>query len=368
MLDVDQVRSKRLLDPIPEVLETRRPGRVVVGDDDRRGRRQPPIRKKTTSPSRTRYSRPSTRSLPADRSASIEPASTSSSTLVTSARMNFLMKSVWMTPGRDRRRRPVLAGPGPNLGLARGEVGDQPARLPDGARHRRQPRLGETVGGAVLGGVGRVELRQLHLERRGDDRGLGPVGEGVVLDRRTGGRRVGNVGDVHHRLDGDREERGQRLAGGGVELHRAQWLPPVEVGLGASENFRHCRGPRLVDPRLFGGDLEPLLDRGEVSEHHVEAAALEVTGGVGTGAEAASHGQDHVRLPRGGDLLGPAAGRGVRDPDLGVHLLFRDDRGFQPVEPLVGHVHHPDATRAAAAGEGIEKGRLAGAGRPDDGY
>src|SRR4029077_10160410 len=58
----------------------------------------PPMRKKITSPSWTRYSRPSTRCLPAARRALIEPASTSSSTLVTSARMNFLMKSVWMTP------------------------------------------------------------------------------------------------------------------------------------------------------------------------------------------------------------------------------------------------------------------------------
>src|SRR6266581_3246716 len=140
-----------------------------------------------TSPSWTRYSRPSTRSLPAARSASIEPAATSSSTEVTSARMKCFSKSVWI----------LEAATGAHLGLFR-----------------------------------ELELAKLCLQTRREGDGGSSLVVGQLLDpggRLTSTREqfLGGVGHIHGGLERHREDAQEHPALVRLQGERAQLLPRV---------------------------------------------------------------------------------------------------------------------------------------------
>src|SRR2546430_17327848 len=66
--------------------------------------------------------------------------------------------------GCHRRGRVAFAGPGPDLGFAGGEVGDETSDLPDRARDAAEARLVDAVAGPPLGLLPRLELGQLPLE------------------------------------------------------------------------------------------------------------------------------------------------------------------------------------------------------------
>src|SRR5207248_2834907 len=76
----------------------------------------------------------------------------------------------------------------------------------------------------VQGGLGGLELGQLDLQGRRDHRELGAVLERIAADPGAGRPIVLDVGHVDDRLDADREQGRQYLAGGRVELQRAERL------------------------------------------------------------------------------------------------------------------------------------------------
>src|SRR2546422_11591609 len=66
--------------------------------------------------------------------------------------------------GCHRCRGVAFAGPGPDLGFAGREVGDETSGLPDRARDAAEARLVDAVAGAHLGLLPRVELGHLPLQ------------------------------------------------------------------------------------------------------------------------------------------------------------------------------------------------------------
>ena len=149
-----------------------------------------------------------------------------------------------------------------------------------------------------------------------------------------------------------------------------------------------CRRARL-EP------LDPAFGHRQVGEHELQVEALDVARRidaavgmrVGRILERADHVEQRVRVAQPGEvigrqLLGPdmplrrrRRRRQVDVGDVGVDDLLRLEDAGQRVEPGVGDLDHADvegdpavsAGLGVAAGQGVEDGRLARSGKPDDG-
>ena len=93
------------------------------------------------------YSLPSRRSVPRERAAASEPASSSLSQRMVSARMKWCSRSVWMAPAASGRLRAQGNGPRAALVFACGEETDQAEQLITFADEAHQAALVQAVAG-----------------------------------------------------------------------------------------------------------------------------------------------------------------------------------------------------------------------------
>ena len=137
-----------------------------------------------TSPSCTTYSLPSRRSVPLARAAASEPAASSASQRMVSARMKWCSRSEWIAPAACGALEPTRNRPGAALVLAGGEEADQPQQLVALADQPHQAALVQPVAGQELRGLLVVHLRQLglHLAADGRGAGVGPARNLVQLE------------------------------------------------------------------------------------------------------------------------------------------------------------------------------------------
>ena len=136
--------------------------------------------------------------------------------------------------------------------------------------------------------------------------------------------------------------------------------------LGRHQDVGLCLSVFLPCARLFGHDIQALLDRSQVGEDQVESKLLELGHRIRIRSKAAGNLDEDVSLPGKRDALGATAGRRVLDAHLRGGLLGRVDGQGQAVQPLVGDVDHADAVSAAAPGHGGKERGLAGPRRADD--
>ena len=169
-------------------------------------------------------------------------------------------------------------------------------------------------------------------------------------------------------------------------------MQPLEDDLLALGRFA-LRG-RPVAPAPLQ-PLQPALGHREIGQDELEIEPLEVARGVDAAVrvrirrilERPHDVQQRVRVAQAGQVVGRqllgadvALGRRrrrrqVRVGDDGVHDLLRLEDLGQPVEAGVGHLDDADvegdpaeaAGLGVASGQGVEDGRLARSGKPDDG-
>ena len=218
-----------------------------------------------------------------------------------------------------------------------------------------------------LGSLRRVELGRLRLELHADAEGFdGCVPErsdSVAQLRRHGlDQRVGigdlvlaEVDDREHRLGREEEEGPERVA-----LVRGQ-LRPVYRRSRLQRLDRGLERGRLPRQRLVGlGRLPPAIELAlcarEIGEHELELERVEVVERVGAAGnlgvlEGTQHEHDGIDLADAGQepVAQPLTGGRARDEpgdvdqlDIGVHDLARLAHPGEGVEPVVGHVRHPD--------------------------
>ena len=311
------------------------------------------------SPSRTSYSLPSTRTLPACLATSIEPAATSSSYEITSARMKPRSRSVWIAPAASGALAP--------LRTSQARVSSSPvvrnvirsiARY-SGADHGLEPGLVDPELVQERPRLCGVHLRRLRLDR------------GVHADRPLRQPR-GHLGALLEVRDDDRRldrERRDRLELAAVLLGQ----PGVrERDLGLQGRVRRAErvdlGGRLATRPLLGL-LERRLDHGLVREQQIGPDLCHLGRRLRVGPEAPDHDRERVRLAQLRNRL--RRGRPTRDvdePDLRVHGLARTLHLGQDVDPGVGDGHDRVVrlpTVTAGPRERREQGRLPAEGKAD---
>jgi len=289
--------------------------------------------------------------------------------------------------------------PRANLFFASREVALEAERLVGGAGERGERRLREPGAGEHLRPVGRIELGDLRFElgANGNDfgaglRGCGPHG---LHERAIAGEvALIDVGHVENRLGREQAEFLDGLPLGLVERERAQRLFLTQPREALFHRFD-------LELRLLVGALrrplrlrQKIVEVLDVGEHEFDLDRLHVRHGVHRAGhvdhvgvlEAADDLENRVDLADVGEELVAetfALARPLHNPgDVdelergGDHFLWRDV--FRdPLEPVVGHAHHPfvgldRAKRIVRAlgglrlREGVEKSALADVRQSDD--
>ena len=235
---------------------------------------------------------------------------------MTSARMKPCSKSVWMTPGRLRRRRALRDRPRAHFLLARREIRVQAEQIVSGADQAVEPRLGHAhVGEEHLLVLG-VEVGDLRLHRRADrdDGGfLGLRTLSELVEHRIAFEAVlGDVRHVERRLHRQQEIRLQQRALLVVEIDGARGLRLVQRGADLGKH-----GVEALRLLVAAGtrellDLADLLvDGREIGQRQLGVDRLDVGERVDPAAdvddvrvlEAADDVRDRVRLADVGEEL-----------------------------------------------------------------
>ena len=255
------------------------------------------------------------------------------------------------------------------------------------------------------GGLVGLELAELHLDLRGQG-----VDHGVAMRvaRRDAGDELGRPGEValadveQHEdgLLGQEPEAADRLLLVGVELEVTDRRAGLEPGMDALQDDllalvrlalgAACRAGRSSCSRSSRRSaIERSASRNSRSSRSMSRAGIDAAFGMRVRRilERPDDVEERVRVAESGEvvgrqLLGPDValrrGRRRRQVDVGDvgldDLLGLEDLG-QPVEAVVGDLDDADvegdpavaAGLGVAAGERVEDGRLARAGKPDDG-
>ena len=262
-----------------------------------------------TSPSRTMYSLPSRRSLPASLAPCSPLQAMKSLKAMTSARMKPRSKSVWITPAACGAVDPALHRPRPHFLFAGGEIGLQPQQFVGAADHAVQARLIEPQVLEELGAVFVFQLRDLRLDGRAhrDHDGaflLRPRPHGVEV-RIVGESGFIDVGDVHDGLERQQVQLAQVLAVILGERHGAR-RRVLSSRCACNFTSRSRAGIGLLVTALDGlaGTIHGLVDAGEIRKSqfgidHVNVGdRIDATGHMHDVVvdEAAHHVRDRVGL------------------------------------------------------------------------